>query len=113
MASLPYEPTRGSGKNTTARFLKADLGDGYTQRSGDGIQTTKDNWSVTFEALDTTDANTLIAFFEERDGYQNFTWIPFRETVAKKFICPQWNESYLGNSLTTVNATFEQVYDRS
>lgn len=112
MSLLPFEPTRASNRNVTPRFLIADLGDGYTQRAGDGIQTIKETWSVTFEALDQTNANTLVAFFEDLDGYQNFTWIPFRQSVAKKFICSNWNESFPGNSLTTISATFTQVFDQ-
>ena len=113
MADLPLQPTRASNRSVQPRFLKADLGDGYTQRSGDGIQTIKEMWSVTFEALDTTNANLLISFFEGLEGYQAFTWIPFRQTVTKKFICVSWSESFLGNSLTTVTAEFQQVFDRS
>jgi len=113
MASLPFEPTRASSKTVTPRFLRADLGDGYDQRAGDGINTKKQEWSVTFEALDQTNADILIEFFEDLDGYQNFTWIPFRETTARKFICPTWSESFPGNSLTTVSASFTEVFDRS
>lgn len=113
MASLPFEPTRASNRTVTPRFLKADLGDGYTQRSGDGIQTIKEEWSVTFEALDETSANILVAFFEGLEGYQMFTWTPFRQTSAKKFICVTWQESFKGNSLTSISATFQQVFDRS
>ncbi len=113
MASLPLEPIRSSSKNVTARFLRAELGDGYDQRAGDGIQTIKEEWSVTFEALDSTNADLIIAFFEGLDGYQNFTWIPFRQTVAKKFICPSWSESYRGAGLTSVSASFVEVFDQS
>ena len=113
MALLPFEPTRASNRNVTPRFLRADLGDGYDQRSGDGIQTIKEEWSVTFEALDQTSANTLIAFFEDLQGYQKFEWIPFRQTVAKKFICPSWSESYRGAGLTSVSASFVEVFDQS
>ena len=111
--TLPFEPTRSTNRTVTPRFLRADLGDGYDQRSGDGIQTIKEEWSVTFEALDQTNADTLIAFFEDREGYVNFDWIPFRQSVAKKFICTDFSESFPGNSLTTVTATFQQVFDRS
>jgi len=113
MASLPLEPRKASGRTVTPRFLRADLGDGYDQRSGDGIQTIKEEWSVTFAALDQTNADTLIAFFEGLEGYQSFTWVPFRQSVAKKFICTQWSEAYPGNSLTTISATFRQVFDRN
>lgn len=113
MATLPFEPTRQSNKTVNPRFLMADLGDGYTQRSGDGIQTIVEEWSVSFVAMDTTSADTLITFFEDHEGYIMFTWTPFRQSSAKKFICPNWSESYLGNSLTSVQATFREVFDRS
>jgi len=113
MASLPFEPTRASQRTVTPRFLRADLGDGYDQRSGDGIQTIKEEWSVSFMALDSTNADTLVSFFEDLEGYQNFTWIPFRQSVAKKFICINWSESFPGRNLTNVDATFRQVFDRS
>ncbi len=113
MASLPIEPTKSSSRNVETRFLQADLGDGYTQRAGDGIQTVIESWNVTFEALDQTTADTLIAFFEDLDGYQKFEWTPFRQSVEKKFICPTWSEGYPGNSLTSVQATFQQVFDQA
>ncbi len=112
MSLLPFEPTRASNRTVTPRFLRADLGDGYDQRAGDGIQTIKEEWSVTFEALDQTNADTLVAFFENLEGYQKFEWTPFRQTTEKKFICSDWSESFPGNSLTRVQATFTQVFDR-
>ena len=112
MSSLPFEPTRASSRSVTPRFLMAPFGDGYSQRSGDGIQTIKEEWSVSFIAMDQTNADTLIAFFEDLEGYQNFTWIPFRQSVAKKFICTNWQESFPGNSLTNISATFVQVFDQ-
>ncbi len=113
MATLPREPNRGSSRNVKSRFLRADLGDGYDQRSGDGIQTVKEEWNVEFVALDQTSANTLVAFFANLEGYQKFEWTPFRQSVAKKFICVEWSESFMGRSLTTVSASFTQVFDRA
>jgi phage-related protein len=46
MSLLPFEPTRASSRSVTPRFLMAPFGDGYSQRSGDGIQTIKEEWSV-------------------------------------------------------------------
>ena len=113
MALLPKEPTKASSRKVKPRFLRANLGDGYDQRSGDGIQTIKEEWDVVFEALDTTAANVLVEFFEDLQGYQAFTWIPFRQTEEKKFICDEWSESFYGRSLTTISAHFIQVFDRS
>lgn len=106
-------PTRATGKTTQTRNLVADLGDGYTQRAGDGINTIKEMWSVEWSALDTTTANTLISFFEAREGYINFLWTPFRQSSPRKFICKSWSESFSGNSLTNVSAEFEEVFDEA
>jgi len=106
-------PTRATSKSTETRNLVADLGDGYTQRGGDGVNTTKEVWSVQWAALDATTADTLISFFEARQGYINFEWTPFRQSSAKKFICKTWSESFPGNSLTNVSAEFIQVFDQA
>ena len=105
-------PTRATSKTTETRPLVADLGDGYQQRAGDGIQTVKQRWGLNWNCLDTTDADTLVAFFEERKGYINFLWTPFRESSPRKFICKSWSESFIGNSKTQISADFEEVFDQ-
>jgi phage-related protein len=111
LQTLPIEPNAATSSSTKARVLMAEFGDGYSQRGGDGIHTIKQEISATWTALDTTAANTLISFFEAHEGYIAFLWTPFRETTPKKFICMEWNESYNRASLTTVNATLQQVFD--
>ena len=105
-------PSLATSKSTETRVLRADLGDGYTQRNGDGIQTVKQRWSLAWTCLDTTDANTLVSFFEARKGYIFFYWTPFRESTARKFICPTWSESFIGNSKTQISAELEEVFDQ-
>ena len=90
----------------------ADLGDGYTQRAGDGIQTVKQRWDLEWTCTDTTDADTLISFFEGLEGYQYFWWTPFRESSPRKFICRAWSESFIGNSKTQISANIEEVFDQ-
>ena len=105
------EPTRASSKAVKTRTLVANFGDGYTSRAGDGIHTIKEEWSVQWAGLDATSANTIISFLEAKEGYEAFAWTGFRESSPKKYICKEWNESYHGNSLTSISATFEQVFD--
>ena len=105
-------PTRSSSKATETRVLIADLGDGYTQRAGDGINTLKEMWSVEYTCLDQTNANELIGFLEDQGGYLNFTWTPPGESEELKYICKTWSVSHqLGNSKKILNAEFEQVFD--
>jgi phage-related protein len=111
MQTLPIQPDRSTSKATKARVLTAEFGDGYTQRAGDGIHVLRDEISLSWPALDTTSANTLISFFEQHEGYQAFLWTPFRESTPKKYTCEEWSESYPGNNLTTVSATFKQQFD--
>ena len=106
-------PSRASNKGTDTRNLVADLGDGYTHRGGDGINTIKQKWAMSWNCLDQTNADILVAFFEDREGYIFFYWTPFRESTPRKFICKRWSESFSGNSKTELTAEFEEVFDQS
>jgi len=111
MATLPnIKPTYSSSKAVQPRILRADFGDGYVQRTSDGINTQKDMWTLEW-TLNATDATTLINFFIARDGYDSFDWTPIGESTSKKFICPQWSKSFLSEQVIVINATFEEVFD--
>ena len=112
-STLPnITPTKVSSKSTETRILIADLGDGYTQRAGDSIQTVKQRWTLEWSCKDTTSADTLIQFFEGLEGYQYFWWTPFRESSPRKFICRTWSEGFPGNSKTNISAALEEVFDQ-
>ena len=48
MKELTWRPQGGAEPQVSHRALKAQFGDGYTQRAGDGINTRKEVWPLTF-----------------------------------------------------------------
>jgi phage-related protein len=113
MATLPN--IRPDYANTTKsvkpRVIKNEFGDGYSQRIADGINSTLAEWSVGWTGRVKADIDTLEAFFEGLKGYIAFEWTPERESVEKKFICPEWTRTYIWDGNDSITAKFEEVSD--
>lgn len=104
-------PHKGSNKTIETRVLRAEFGDGYSQRLAAGINSVIDQWEVTWTNLSTTDADTIEAFLSAKKGVEAFLWTPPRESQAKFFTCAQWSRQPSLPGADTVNATFRQEFD--
>ena len=112
-AALPttITPTfEGLSKSTTVRVLKTDFGDGYSQRAADGINSLNREYSIEWVGSD-TNIEALITHFEERAGYQSFTWTPAGESTSYKWTCEEWNRQHLTDDTQVLTASLKQVYD--
>jgi phage-related protein len=69
-------PDRGLRINQTPRVLIAKFGDGYEQRASDGINTTQEEWSLTWKNRTAAEANKWLAFMELHKGVTVFEWYP-------------------------------------
>ena len=92
MADLAVEPTSAEGprKSVKSRVLRANFGDGYSQRAGDGINLFDEVWTVEWENLDSTEVVALETQLESARGVDIITWTPHGESTAKKFTITQW-----------------------
>lgn len=104
-------PSFGSRKLTKTRVLRANFGDGYSQRAIDGLNQQRDEWTVSFNNLSDADADTLVAFYEQQAGSSYFTWTPPREATSKKWIVSEWQRTPNTGDFDTVTAKYEQVHD--
>lgn len=89
------------------RVTTIKFGDGYEQRSPDGINNDLRTYSVTFRLLN-DEAKRVDEFLTEHNGYKAFLW---KNPVSNKTItvkCASWSSSKT-NKVTTITATFEQV----
>ena len=93
MADLAVEPTSADGprKAIRTRVLRANFGDGYSQRAGDGINLLAETWSVDWENLNSTEVAALETQLEGARGVDIITWTPHGEDTAKKFTIPEWD----------------------
>lgn len=111
MSEFTWLPDYNASRATEPRVKAVRFGDGYEQRQADGINTIREQWSLTFSNRDLAEADAIDAFLTAQAGVENFDWIPPRESVAKKFICRAWQRTPVTGVIDTISATFERVYE--
>lgn len=107
MATFTYCPAFGASDTTKPRVLKAQFGDGYQQRAGDGINIAPRQWSLSFSRKQ-SDIDAIRAFLEARNGIESFTWTPPRG-ASGRFLCEQWQGS-VNDGADSLTVTFDEVF---
>jgi phage-related protein len=85
---FPYVPDYASPLEETPRIRKAQFGDGYEQRTADGLNTILQKWSVKFNVRPRADADEILAFFRALGGTTPFEFVvPYSDwsVVAEQF----------------------------
>lgn len=70
----PIPPSAGTETDFQAKILKADFGDGYTQRSADGLNNVKRSTTLAWNNLSIDEAQALEDFFVARGGWEPFIY---------------------------------------
>lgn len=110
-ATFSYTPDRGFSKTTKPRVLTYQFGDGYSQRTGDGINSMPSTYSLSFNSRDVTTAEAIIAFLEATQGRTYFLWTPVGETQQIKVIASEWSMTHDTSISRNISVTFTQVFD--
>lgn len=108
---LAYGPTTSASRAAQAKVLRADFGDGYSQRAADGINTVRDTYTLSWENITRTEAQTCDTFFRARGGYEAFWWTAPGQS-QKKWICSDWQVRHSTATLDSLSATFVEVFDQ-
>tara|TARA_B100001939_G_scaffold340682_1_gene349224 strand:- start:1585 stop:1926 length:342 start_codon:yes stop_codon:yes gene_type:complete len=112
MALFPdIAPDYGATKKAKPKVRIAQFGSGYSQRTTFGLNQDPKNWSLKWEYLSPTDADTIEDFLEARGGVEAFEWTPPDDTTEYKWICREWDKSLPFCLRYTITATFEQVFE--
>lgn len=93
-----------------ARVLKSDFGDGYVQKAGDGINSIRRTWPLTWSNITNAEAKTITDFLEAKGGYTPFYWTPPRTTTPLKWTCAAWTSFPNDANRMDVTATFIQDF---
>lgn len=114
----PVTATVGSELSITPKVKKVQFGDGYSQRSMDGINAIPKVFSLEFRKMELRYAKALEAFFEgSREPYDRtpaefFYFTPYLLGHEEgKYICTNHRLRYDTGVTITVNAVFEEVFD--
>ncbi|WP_375745373.1 phage tail protein [Corallococcus interemptor] len=75
MERFPFTPDYGAQADSVPRVRKAQFGEGYTQRSGDGLNPVLRRWARQFSSLTKLDADSLESFLRARVGVEPFEFV--------------------------------------
>ncbi|WP_109047007.1 phage tail protein [Azospirillum sp. TSA6c] len=107
----PCPPVTGSTIEPEVKVLTAGFGDGYTQRAPDGIHNIRDQYSLSWEYLDTDQARAIEEFLRARRGAESFLWKPPGEPDRRRWICSKWKRTRTHYLFSSISATFVEVFD--
>ncbi len=116
MSDWNYVPDRGLKKSSQPRIRQTQFGDGYSQRSQDGINYMSDSWELTFNNRTYTDISAMITILETKGGVTAFTWTPPGSTEIK-VICSDWSVDTMyhtgtnSTSYGSLSTRFVRVYE--
>jgi len=109
MAVFAIAPDFGSPLAVQPRVLTAQFGDGYSQRTGDGINIAPRSWSLQFTSRTTAEKDAIEGFLVARNGIESFDWTP-PTGAAGKFLCKSWQVTPQNAVTWSISATFDEVF---
>lgn len=110
-----FTPTTNPAPDQTQRVVKrrvnsAQFGDGYSQRSTDGLNTSLRAYTANWAVLASTEADTYEAFFDAH-SVTPFLWTPPLETVQRKWLAGDSTQNYLGADTVQFSCPLTEVPD--
>ena len=109
MTTFSIAPDFSAQVTIKPMMYTASFGDGYTQRTGNGVNKIQEVWPLTFSGRTLTERNALIAFFETQGGIYPFDWTSPNGTIGR-WICSEWTDAPTGYQTWTVTAKFTQDF---
>ena len=98
-------------QNVSFRVIRMNMGDGYSQRTRDGINADNIMWELAWNNITSDIADELVSFFKSKGGAESFYWTPPREGTMSRWLCTAFSRTVIDYQLDNVTATFERVYD--
>ena len=106
-------PDKGFTRKTTPRVFKADFGDGYSQRVGNGINVLNESFSINFANRTKEDIDQISNFLETKAGVTSFNFV-YSESGGEttiKVLCPDWSQSWAYDDYYDLQTKLVRVYE--
>jgi phage-related protein len=101
----------GTSLGQQYRVRRVDFGDGYSQRSRDGLNTTPQVWQLQWNGISDADAETLRSFFESLAGVSLVDWKPYGQAAPLKWTANNWSSKPSGYLVQDCSVTLLQEFD--
>ncbi|MCV0384897.1 MAG: phage tail protein [Nitrobacter sp.] len=106
----PRQVTVDSGADVTLRVNVAKFGDGYSQRSEDGLNAEDQAFRGVCVGLTIAQADNLFNFLRSHSAVP-FLWNIPLDSVQRKWIATSYSRGYHGGCRQNVNFTLTEVFD--
>lgn len=108
MSTFTWTPDLGAKSERTPRTRKVQFGDGYEQRSPDGLNPDMRKRSLQFTGRSSAESAAIIAFLEAQGGTTSFDYTHPGD-ISRKYKCVSWSETDNGYLIKAISADFVQV----
>ncbi len=108
METFTHSVRVGAGSKAKPRAKVLQFGDGYSERQEDGINTDLRTYSVKFINF----ANVIEEiddFFVRHGGVKSFLWQAPDRKELRRYICPEWDTTFITGNIREPSATFVEV----
>lgn len=103
-----WHPEFESSLDQEPKVNVTKFGDGYEQRSAQGINNNPQKWSLQFTASNQA-AQDALNFVQARNAVESFTWTnPMEQTGV--YVCRSW-KMQRKQGVNILQLTFEQVFE--
>ena len=110
-SSFDWISDYGIQTNAKPRIREAQFGDGYSQRSADGLNSHRRTWNLKFTARRGVYADAIDDFLKARKGgVEWFWWTPLRSPPVK-VTCRTWNKEEHSFNNVDITAEFVECFD--
>lgn len=109
----PVQPSvsPGGGSKIMARRNDTPLGDGYSQRTGDGLNAARAMLTLTWAPITWAHAETIEAFLVARVDGTPFLYRPPNETMTRLWIWKDRSRAPSFSIADSLTVTLEEVFD--
>jgi len=108
-----YRPSQSSEMEAEPKIRKVQFGDGYEQRSKDGINNNPLTFHCNFMNISSRRAHDVSNFLKDLEGYKWFWWMapePYDDSL-KKFVAGKHSIRYDAPNIRTITVDFKQSFE--
>ena len=106
-------PDKGFTLTTKPRVHRADFGDGYSQRVGNGINVLGQSFSLNFSNREKADIDAITNFLDTKAGVTsfNFNYPESGGETTIKVLCTDWSQSWSYDNYYSLQLKLMRVYE--
>lgn len=103
-------------RQSSPSVLIAKFGDGYEQRSANGINSIQEAYNVSFATRQKSEIDDIIDFLDSKKGVTSFDFtVPdtngTNNETTVKVVCDNYSTEFVNSNFYSCSATFRRVYE--